>query len=257
MVKNSGFTLMMSILRSIAANFTTGTQEGQPKTPFTNAEQIRLSLKDDKWTVDAFSLRTSEDKSPFIQLTGTFDAKSEAIDLCAKSDGFALTPFGTALGLPLDMLQTGTGRYILKTTGTSKQPRVALDWTIPMLDLKTEVGDIRISDAGGAIVYRDNLMRLEKTALKLLGNAVDIGGEIDVHPEDVSKSRLNLNVNARDLELTTFGELIAQASAKSIKAEDLTGGTLAGFNRHHRHPCRNLNRRKYSDGTTVPNSPRP
>ena len=204
-----------------------GNPRGKPKTPFTNAEPIRLSLKDDKWTANAFSLRTSEDKSPFIQLTGTFDAKSEAIDLYAKSDGFALAPFGSALGLPLDMLQTGSGRYILKTTGTSKQPRVALDWAIAMLDLKTEVGDIRIRDAGGAIVYRDNLMRLEKTDLKLLGNVVDIGGEINVHLADVSKSRLNLNVNACDLELTTFAELIAQASAKSIKAEDLTGGTLA------------------------------
>ena len=202
-----------------------GNPRGQ-KTPFTNAEPIRLSLKDDTWTVDAFALRTSEDKSPFIQLTGSFDAKSEAIDLYAKSNGFALTPFGTAFGLPLDMLQAGTGRYTLKTTGTSKQPIVTLDWAIPMLDLKTEIGDIRISDAGGAIVYRDNLMHLEKTALKLLGNPVDIGGEINLHSKDINKSWLNLNVNARDLELTTFAELIAQASANSIKAEDLTGGTF-------------------------------
>ncbi|MXV74535.1 hypothetical protein F4Z99_09670, partial [Candidatus Poribacteria bacterium] len=196
------------------------------KSPFTNAEPIRLYLKDDKWTFDAFALRTAEDKSPFIELTGNFDAKSEAMELYAKSDGFALAPFGTALGLPLDMLQTGSGHYTLKITGTSKQPRVALDWAIPMLDLKTEVGDIRISDAGGAIVHRDNVMRLEKTALKLLGNAVDIGGEVNVHPEDVNKSRLNLSVNAPDLALTTFSDLIAKASANGIKGEDLTGGAL-------------------------------
>ena len=85
-----------------------GNPRGQ-KTPFTNAEQIRLFLKDDTWTVDAFSLRTSEDKSPFMELTGSFDAKSEVIDLHAKSDGFALSPFGTAFGLPLNMLQTGGG----------------------------------------------------------------------------------------------------------------------------------------------------
>ena len=196
------------------------------KTPFTNAGQIRLFLKDDKWTIDALSLRTSEDKSPFLQLTGSFDAKSEVMDIYAKSDGFALAPFDTALGLPLDMLQSGTGRYTLRITGTSKQPRGTLDWAIPMLDFKTEVGDIRISDAGGSIVYRDDVMRLEKTALKLLDNLVDIGGEIDVHPKDFKKSRLNLSVNARDLEITTFAELIAQASAHGIKAEDLTGGAL-------------------------------
>ena len=202
-----------------------GNRSGK-KTPITNAEPMRLYLKDDKWTVDAFSLRASEDKSPFIQLTGSFDAKSEMIDMDAKSDGFALSPFGTALELPLDMLQAGTGRYALRITGASKQPRGTLDWAIPMLDLKTEVGDIRISDAGGSIVHRDDLMRLEKTALKLLGNPIDIGGEIDVHPKDFKKSRLNLSVNARDLVLTTFAELIAQVSANSIKAEDLTGGAL-------------------------------
>ena len=196
------------------------------KTSFTNAGQIRLFLKDDKWAVDAFSLRTSEDKSPFIQLAGSFDAKNEVMDIYAKSDGFALTPFSTALGIPLDMLQSGTGRYTLRITGTSKHPRGMLDWAIPVLDLKTEVGDIRISDAVGSIVYQDDLMRLEKTTFKLLDNLVDIGGEIDVHPKDFKKSRLNLSVNARDLEITTFAELIAQASANSIKVEDLTGGTL-------------------------------
>ena len=203
-----------------------GNPRGKPKTPFTNAEPIRLSLKDDTWTANAFSLRTSEDKLPFVELTGTFDAKSEAIDLYAKSDGFALSPFAPAVGLLPDAIPAGTGRYTAKITGTSKHPIIMSDWVIPKLDLKTEVGDIRISDAGGAIIYQDNLMHLEKTALKLLGNVVDIGGEISVSPEDINNSQLNLSVNAPELELTTFGELIAKASANSIKAEDLRGGVL-------------------------------
>ncbi|MDE0683434.1 MAG: hypothetical protein OXI63_11005, partial [Candidatus Poribacteria bacterium] len=196
------------------------------KTPFTNAGQIRLFLKDDKWTIDALSLRTLEDESPFMELTGTYNAKGEVMDFEAKSDGFGLAPFGAALELPSAMLKVGSGRYTSTITGTSKQPEVALDWEIPTLDLETEVGDIRISDAGGAIVYEDNVMRLEKTTLKLLGNAIDIGGEIDVHPEDVNKSRLNLSVNAPDLALTTFSDLIAKATANGIKGEDLTGGAL-------------------------------
>ena len=197
------------------------------KTPFTNAGQIRLFLKDDKWTIAALSLRTLEDESPFMELAGTYNAKDEVMDFEAKSDGFLLAPFGAALGLPSAMLKVGSGRYTSTVTGTSKQPIVVLDWTIPTLDLKTEVGDIRISDAGGEIIYRDDLIRFEKTALKLLGNPVDIGGEIDLHPKDVNKSQLNLNVNAGALELTTFSDLIAKASANSIKREDLTGGVLA------------------------------
>ena len=199
---------------------------GNPKTAFTNADQIRLHLRDDKWTIDTLSLRTLEDKSPFMELTGTYNARGEMMDFEAKSDGFLLAPFGTALGLPAATLKIGSGRYTSTITGTSKQPEVALDWEIPTLDLKTEVGDMRISDAGGAIIYRDNLMHFEKTALKLLGNAVDIGGEISVVPEDINNSQLKLTVNARDVELTTFSDLIAKASANSIKSEDLTGGTF-------------------------------
>ena len=197
------------------------------KTPFTNAEQIRLFLRDDKWTIDALSLRTLEDASPFMELTGIYNAKGEVMDFAAKSDGFVLAPFGAALGLPSNMLKVGSGRYTSTVTGTPEQPEIALDWEIPTLDLKTEVGDIRISDAGGAIVYRDDLMRFEKTALKLLDNPVDIGGVINVDPKDINNSQLNFSVNARELELTTFAALIAKASANSIKREALTGGVLA------------------------------
>ena len=158
-----------------------GNPRGKSKTAFTNAEQIRLHLRDDKWTIDALSLRTLEDKSPFMELTGTYNARGEVMDFEAKSDGFLLAPFGVALGLPSAVLKVGSGRYTSTVTGTSKQSIVALDWEIPTLDLKTEVGDIHITDAGGAIIYQDNLMHLEKTALKLLGNVVDIGGEISVH----------------------------------------------------------------------------
>ena len=197
------------------------------KTPFTNAEQIRVFLKDDTWTIDALSLRTLEDESPFMELTGRYHARGEVMDFEAKSDGFLLAPFGATLGLPAALLKVGSGRYTSTVTGTAKQPKVALDWEIPILDLKTEVGDIRISEAGGAIVYRDNLIRLEQTALKLLGNPVDIGGEINVSPENINNSQLNLSVNTPELELTTFAALIAKTSAHRIKREDLTGGVLA------------------------------
>ncbi|MCG9132045.1 translocation/assembly module TamB domain-containing protein [Candidatus Poribacteria bacterium] len=194
---------------------------------FTNPKQIQLHLKDDKWTIDAFALRVLADKSDFIELTGTYDAKSEMMDLHAKSDKFALSSFAPVFGLPRDMLQTGTGRYTLKSTGTPEHPIVALDWEIPTLDLKTEVGDIYISEAGGGVEYRDNLIYLKRNTLKLFGNAVDIDGEITVHPEAINNSRLNLNLNAPELKLKTFGEFIATVSENTIKVADLTAGALA------------------------------
>ncbi|MDD9974443.1 MAG: AsmA family protein, partial [Candidatus Poribacteria bacterium] len=171
---------------------------------FTNAEPIRLHLKDDKWTIDALSLRTSEDKSSFIGLTGTFDAKSETMNLHAVSNEFALPPFGNVLGLPLGMLQAGTARYDLNVTGTSAQPIVRLEWAIPTLTLETEVGDIDATDAAGRIIYQEETLRLEDSAFKLLGNDVTLGGYINVDPEEVNNSELHIRVNTSALDLATL-----------------------------------------------------
>ena len=205
----------------------------QPTATITNAEPIRLHLKDDKWTIDALSLRTSEDQSPFIALTGTFEAKSETMNLHAVSDEFALPPFGKALGLPLDMLQTGTARYDLKVTGTSSQPVVRLEWTIPALTLKTEVGDIDATEAGGAIIYQEETLRFEDCAFKLFGNDVNLEGYVDVHSEDANNSELHLRVDTIALDLATLPmEVIDNLGSSNgitgiLDASMEIGGTLA------------------------------
>ena len=166
---------------------------------FTNAEPVRLHLKDDKWKIDALSLRTSKDKSPFVELTGTFDAKSEAINLQVASGEFALLPFGIT-----DMLQAGTARYAMQITGTPTLPVVELEWTIPTLTLETEVGDIDINNAGGAITYREETLRLEGCAFKLFGSDVNLEGYIDVQPKEVNESELHLRVDTIALNLATL-----------------------------------------------------
>ena len=194
--------------------------------PFTNAEQIQIHLRDDIWTIDALSFRTLEDASPFIELTGTFDARSDTIALHAKADGFALSPFAPAVGLSPEAISVGTGRYTAEIDGTSEHPTVVSDWVIPKLDLKTEFGGIHISDADGTLDYRNDVVHLERTTLKLLGNAVDIAGNINVNSEDINNSQLHLTVNAPALEMTTFAELIARASENVLKSTGLTSGAL-------------------------------
>ena len=200
---------------------------------FTNPEPIRLHLKDDQWTIDALSLRTSEDKSPFMALTGTFDAKSETVNLHAVSDEFALPPFGNALGLPLDMLQTGTARYDLKVTGTSSQPVVRLEWAIPALTLKTEVSDIDATEAAGAIIYQAETLRFEDCAFKLFGNDVNLEGYVEVHPEDANNSELHLRVDTIALDLATLPmEVIDNLGSSNgitgiLETSMEIGGTLA------------------------------
>ena len=180
-----------------------GTSSGQD-IAFTNSEPIRLHLKDDTWTIDALSLRTSEAKVEFLELTGTFDAKSEMMNLHAVSDGFALPPIAEALGLPLGILQDGVLRYDLRVTGTSTEPNVQLEWAIPTLILETEVGNIDIADAGAAITYQEETLRFENCAFNLFGNDVNMEGYIDVEPEAINDSELHLRVDTIALDLATL-----------------------------------------------------
>ena len=171
---------------------------------FTNAEPIQIHLKDDIWTINALSLRTAEDNVPFFELTGTLDSKSEAMNLHAVSDGFALPLFGEALGLPSGMLQTGAFRYDLKATGTPAQPNLQLESSIPTLTLETEAGDIDITDVTGAITYQEETLRFESCDFKLFGNDVNLEGYVDVQPEAINTSELHLRVDTIALDLTTL-----------------------------------------------------
>ena len=210
-----------------------GTSSGQD-IAFTNSEPIRLHLKNDTWTIDALSLRTSESfKNPFLELTGTFDAKSETMNLHAVSEGFTLPPIAEALGLPLGILQAGTLRYDLKATGTLTQPNVQLEWALPTLILETEAGNIDIADAGGAITYQEETLRLEGCAFNLFGNDVNMEGYIDVDPEAINDSELHLRVDTIALDLATLPiETISNISSDHgitgiLEASIEIGGTLA------------------------------
>ena len=200
---------------------------------FTNAEPIRLNLKDDTWTIDALSLRASEDNVPFLELTGTLDAQSEMMNLHAVSDGFALPPFAEALGLPRGMLQTGTLRYDLKVTGTPLHPNLQLEWATPTLTLETEAGDIDITDAGGAITYQEETLRFEEFAFTIFGNDGHLEGYIDVQPEAVDSSELHLRVDTIALDLATLPmEVIDTLGTGNgitgiLEASIEIGGTLA------------------------------
>ena len=204
--------------------------------PFTNVAPIRLHLKDDKWTIETLALGTENrephtaliDKNPFIQLAGTFDAKTEAMHFRGGTDGFALAPFVPAFGLTDEVLQSGTLRYTVDITGTPALPVVALEWTLPTLTLKTEVGDIHISDAGGKVAYQDETLRLEDCAFKLLGNDVDVEGSIDVRPAAVDNSELHLRVDTIALDLATLPLKVADSEIiGTLEASMEIGGTLA------------------------------
>ena len=202
--------------------------ETGPSMPFTNAAPIRLHLKDDTWTIERLALRTLRDPHPFIELAGTFDAKTEAMHFQGGADGFALAPFAPLFGLPDAVLQRDTVEYTVDITGTPALPVLALAWTLPTLTLKTAVGDIQISDAGGKVAYQDETLRLEDSAFKLFGNDVNVEGSIDVQPEDVDNSELHLRVDTIGLDLATLPTQIADSEITGmLEASMEIGGTLA------------------------------
>ncbi len=220
------------------------TDNRQPTTDnsvaFTNAEPIRLNLKDDRWTIETLSLRASEHKVPFLELTGTSDASRgevtspvQTMNLHAVSDGFALRPFAEVLGLPRGMLQTGTLRYDLKVTGTPTQPNLQLEWATPTLTLETEAGDIDITEAGGAITYQEEILRFEECAFTIFGNDGHLEGYVDVQPDAVDSSELHLRVDTIALDLATLPMEVIDTLGTGdgvtgiLEASIEIGGTLA------------------------------
>ena len=191
--------------------------------PITNSEPIRLHLKDDVWTFVDFVLATeAETASPFAALTGTFSARDEAMDIVAKSAGFALQPLGTAFGLALD----GTARYEMFINGTVTAPELALELILPALRMQTEFGDILVStaDTGARVRYENNSVQLEPFALQVHGNTIDVAGNIAFTPEDRNASRLNIHLRAQKLAVANYEPLIQ----KSLPPE--TGTLLIGKN---------------------------
>ena len=187
---------------------------------FTNWQSIYLKLVDDLWTVSTFSLTADTEQSPFLQIDGTFDAKSEKMNFRVRSpfnEDFALAPFSKAFGLPI----SGTANYLLHATGTLTDPRLDINWTVPTLTVQTEIGDINLSRASGVMTYRNNTLTIEPSTLLVLGNAVQVEGDAAIRPENANNSALNLQLTADTLDLAKFAEVVKNViTPRGLKSSD-------------------------------------
>ena len=171
---------------------------------FTNPKPIRLKLEQDILTITESSLSVDGEKSPFIELLGTIDAKAEKIDIFSKQNQhLSLESFGTALELAI----SGAAQYNLQVKGTFTNPIVDLKWAIPTLVVKTDVGDIGISDADGEITFQNNNLLLKPFSLQVLGNPLQIGGNIAINQNEFNNSRLNFNISGNSIDLGKFSDL--------------------------------------------------
>ncbi len=175
---------------------------------FENEKPIHLELVDDVWTIKAFAL--TAEKAPFIEVAGTFLAGSGAIDVRAASTGLALDAIGKMFPTHPSPI-SGIAQYTLTASGTMAQPILKGNWAIPHLSIKTEIGDVVISDAEGRIEYQKNYVIIEPFTLQVLGNEIEIEGDIAVNPEEFTSSYLNVTSRAATLDLAKFETLVRNA----------------------------------------------
>ncbi|MDE0636523.1 MAG: hypothetical protein OXI43_11810 [Candidatus Poribacteria bacterium] len=190
---------------------------------FTNPKPMHLRLEDDIFTIFDSSLSVHGDESPFIQLTGTLDTKTEELDLSSKHNQMLmLESLGAALGFPI----SGTAQYDLKTKGTLGNPIIDLKWTVPMLIVETEIGNISIGNANGEIKFQDNTLHIKPFQMLVLNNPLQIGGNIDIDQNVFNNSKLNFEISGDNLDLTKFSDLVRNSlpveAAKHLALDEST-----------------------------------
>ena len=181
---------------------------------FTNPMPMRLKLENDILTISESSLSVAGENTPFIQLIGTIDAKTEKIDLFPKNDQhISLESFGKALELSV----SGTAQYNLQVKGTLTDPIVDLEWAIPTLVVKTDVGDINIGGANGELIYEDDTVVVNPFSIYLMDNPLAIEGNVAINSNNIDNSKLNFEIVGDNLDLAKFSNLLSN----SMPAETL------------------------------------
>ncbi|MDE0485217.1 MAG: hypothetical protein OXI67_21795 [Candidatus Poribacteria bacterium] len=172
---------------------------------FTNPKPIRLNLEDDILTISDSSLSVEKEKSPFIQLTGTIDTKTEEIDLSSKHNQIlTLESLKEALGFPI----FGNVHYDLKIKGTFSDPIVDLKWTIPTLIAETDIGDLGVRDANSEIIFQNNTIHIKPFSMHVLDSLFQIGGHIAIDQNEFNNSKLNFEIVSDNLDLAKFSDLL-------------------------------------------------
>ncbi len=179
---------------------------------FTNPKPLSIHLVNDLLSFSDFSLSISDDETSFFQTIGELDLKSEEIKLSSKGNQvLELASIFDPLGLPV----SGKVYYDFEYNGTLKDPHLRVNWRIPELILKTEIGDIFINEmksnfAPNIINWQDGKLNVQTFAMQVLGNTVEIGGNIVVNQRKFEDSSLSAFIKSENLDLNGFNELLKE-----------------------------------------------
>ena len=178
----------------------------------TNPEPLSIHLVDDRLTISDFSLSASDDETPFIQILCELDLKTEKINLSSKGNqvlelASILDPFGFPI--------TGRVYYDFEYKGTLKNPHLRVNWRIPKLVIKTGTGELRITEmksvfAPNIINWQDGKVDVQPFTMQVLGNTVEIGGNIDVNQHKFEDSSISAFIKSENIDLNGFNELLKE-----------------------------------------------
>ncbi len=203
---------------------------------FTNPKPLSIQLVDDLLTFSNFSLSASDDETPFIQSIGELDLKTEEINLSSKGNQILeLAAFLDPFGIPI----TGRVYYDFEFNGTLKNPRLRVNWRIPKLVIKTGTGEFLITEmksgfATNIINWQDGKVDVQPFTMQVFGNAVEIGGNIDVNQHEFEDSSISAYIKSENIDLNGFNKLIKEnlndsfADYFSSQQNPLISGNLNG-----------------------------
>lgn len=190
---------------------------------FSNPKPIRIKLENDILTFHDSSLIFNDEQTPFVELSGTFDTKNEIIDITAHSEEvFSLRPFGVAFDIPID----GKASYQLNTSGPLNDPNIELKWQLPTLNVNTDVGNLYVHKADGALTYQNGSIKIEPFSIELMENSMLVGGDITINKEEINESILNLDIRSDSFDIVKLHELLTNSvSPELVKTLSLENET--------------------------------
>ena len=172
---------------------------------FSNFQPLKLKLEDDLLTFSDFSLSLKGDNSPFMQITGNLNAKTEEIELYTETNQvIKLESVLGQIGLPI----TGTVYYDLAYKGTLQNPTVAVNWMIPEIVYKSEIAAFVLKDVNSSLDYQDEKIVVKPFSMLVMDNSVQVGGDININQEEFVKSQFKLDIRSNNFDISNFDEII-------------------------------------------------
>lgn len=130
-----------------------------------------------------FALASEDPESPFDVLAEGLIDWSRPLDFSVDARVFNLATVADFMGFP-DRI-SGAGTYRLRVQGTTREPIIETEWTIPeaMLTLGTTRPPLAATNANGRLTYADKVIRIERTAFRVGSQPFEVAGQV---PLDLS-----------------------------------------------------------------------